>query len=287
MSQQPELDQFFCELPSLRFKSVYNHDFWRKNDPRIDSAHIHNCFEIYVNLSGNVSFLVNQNVYRIQPGDVILTEPGTVHHCIYNEDCLHEHSCLWFDAEERSAIPRYLRDHQLFGHVRLHERAAREAVALMRRLSDGSNADTGLSHTFAFVRILELLATQRETVDTENEELPAQFREIMRYVNENFTQIACVEDVTSKFFVSTSTLNRCFRRYINLSFHQFLKAKKIAYAERLLKEGRSVTEACYLSGFADCSHFISFFKGKYGYTPLQYKKRYDRSNREAPDPIDM
>ena len=272
MSQQPKLNQALCELPRLRFKLLHNVDFFRKNDPRIDSSHIHNCFEIYVNLSGNVSFLVNQNVYRIRSGDAIITEPGTVHHCIYNEDCLHEHFCMWFDAEESSAIPRYLRESGLFGHVRLHERAVQEAASLLRSLSKNESADAGLERTFAFVKLLDLFAMQREAIDSENEDLPLQFREIMRYINDNFTQIGCVEDVTSRFFMSASTLNRCFRRYINLSFHQYLKAKKIAYAERLLKGGSSVTEACYLSGFSDCSHFISFFKKKYGYTPLQYQK---------------
>ena len=50
---------------------------------RYSPAHIHDLCEIYVNLSGNVSFVVERNLYKILPGDIIITKPYEYHHCVY------------------------------------------------------------------------------------------------------------------------------------------------------------------------------------------------------------
>ena len=44
--------------------------------------HIHNECEIYINLSGDVSFAVENSVYPIMPGGIIITRPLEYHHCI-------------------------------------------------------------------------------------------------------------------------------------------------------------------------------------------------------------
>ena len=51
-----------------------NVEFNKTRNPSTDkvSSHIHEVCEIYVNLTGDVSFIVEDAVYPIKPGDIII-----------------------------------------------------------------------------------------------------------------------------------------------------------------------------------------------------------------------
>ena len=48
-----------------------------------NETHIHKECEIYINLSGNVCFEVENRLYPVSRGSVIVTRPFEYHHCIY------------------------------------------------------------------------------------------------------------------------------------------------------------------------------------------------------------
>lgn len=62
-------------------------------------SHIHNEYEIYINLSGDVSFAVENSIYPITPGSIIITRPFEYHHCVYHSNKLHKHFWILFSAE--------------------------------------------------------------------------------------------------------------------------------------------------------------------------------------------
>ena len=71
---------------------------------RMMDSHIHNQCEIYVNLTGKVSFMVENRIYGIQSGDVIITRPYEAHHCIYHDTSIYGHFCINFSAENIEEI---------------------------------------------------------------------------------------------------------------------------------------------------------------------------------------
>ena len=66
MSFQPELTQSLCSIKETNYHCIYKNCFFRLDDPAIDESHIHTCYEIYVNVSGDVSFLHNKTINKIQ-----------------------------------------------------------------------------------------------------------------------------------------------------------------------------------------------------------------------------
>lgn len=270
MAYQPVLAETLSDTGDIKLFSFYKNHFVESDDPE----HIHNCYEIYVNVSGNVSFLHNRNVFSIQPGDIILSAPGEVHYCIYHSSCIHEHFCLWFDADENSDAVRFINNHNLIGHIRLAESNKNKLFSAMHSLNKEKDR---LEKTMYFFELLRLLGEKESTKPEANNHLPKAMQEILNYVDENYTDIRFIEEIADKFHISTPTLNRWFREYVHLPPSKLISAKKLAYAEKLLRGDISVADVCYMAGFTDCSRFISLFKRKYGLTPLQYKKEY--SNR--------
>ena len=45
-----------------------------------DDAHIHDYCEVYFNVSGNVSFAVENKVYPVNTGDIIISKPNEIHY---------------------------------------------------------------------------------------------------------------------------------------------------------------------------------------------------------------
>lgn len=81
---------------------------------------------------------------------------------------------------------------------------------------------------------------------------------------------------TAFYIMSVTSLNRNFKKYISLSPYKFLLAKRLSHAEKMLRQGGSVTDVCYACGFRDCSRFIEHFKKRYGMTPMKYKSAEHR-----------
>ena len=265
MAKQPVLDEVLSPIGEIRMTACYAEAPYLEKVSVVDGTHIHSCYELYVNVSGDVSFLHDRQIYEIQPGDVILSHPSDVHYCIYRSSCLHSHFCLWFSNE---AIGEFLSRRGIRGRIR-PSAENRERMLLLLHSLCREDTDPFLKSVF-MIELTALLDAGEEAAHTGK--AIDRIHAVLRYVDEHLTQISSISEVSQAFFLSDSTLNRMFRQQLGISFSKYLESQRLAMAERLLRADRSVTEACYLSGFTDCSRFIAKFKEKFGTTPLKYKK---------------
>jgi AraC family transcriptional regulator len=63
---------------------------------------------------------------------------------------------------------------------------------------------------------------------------------------------------------------RIFRELVGMPPHAYLCRIRLRYAARSLREGASVTEACFASGFQNLSHFSRQFQRHFGLKPSTY-----------------
>lgn len=270
MKQNLILESRAADIGGTRFLLRYDNNYTDPADPRLDGPHIHDCYEFYVNLSGDVSFFVNNMMFGIKRGDIIFTRPGDVHFCVYDKPTVHEYFCLWIDAT-RGELSSFL-DGELREYFYSPSEQREELCTLLFDMERAGREGQTLSETSALLRFLIAVGERRgEEESAPPSALPREVQRILDDINENFTQIRTSEEIAERHFISVATLNRRFRKYIQLSPRAFLEAKKLAYAKQLLVGGASVTDACFESGFCDCSYFISVFKKRFGQTPNKYK----------------
>lgn len=258
--------------PNLQYH--FSYQTWSGLSQRNEKPHIHDSYEIYVNVSGDVAFLVNNSLYPVQKGDVIVTRPGDVHICVYQTDIEHACFCLWLQCPDDSPLIAFAKGADFTNLICYSEDTKRELLRLLYRLKDAEETHREPARTAYLFRLLTLFAEGEQT-EPEHTTLPSDMQRVLDYINDHYTQLHCVEDIVKSTHVSGSTLNRWFRTYLQLSPHKYVEALKLSYAQRLLIEGVSVTETCNRSGFSDCSRFISIFKNKFGQTPLQYQKHHE------------
>lgn len=233
-------------------------------------SHIHDQCEIYVNLSGNVSFMVENRIYSIQRGDIIITMPNEAHHCIYHDTSMHDHICCWFSAEGIHEILDvfFSRKPGQGNLISLPREKREEMIKICKTLVDGQS---GVGKYIAFFKLIELLSNGEEKAETIS--LPEDIKRCVEYIHGNLGRSLTVKELAEVSHVTVNTLERHFKSSIGIAPYTYIQNCRLALAVSILKNGGTVSEAAEESGFSDISHFIALFKKRYGKTPLQLKKQ--------------
>ncbi len=242
---------------------------------RNSTPHIHDLCEIYVNLSGNVSFIVEKNIYNIQPGDIIIVKPYEYHHCIYHDDSDHLHYWIMFSAHENPELFDFLLNKKRGENnlIRLPKNILNKFLELCEKITN-INPSYRISTLATFFEITSYIAKglNQYNINETNQNLPQSLIDILDYINNNFAYIKNINQLSNDLHISVTTLERYFKRYLFTSPKRYLEDRKLSKSCMLLRQNKSVTEACFESGFEDYSHFITIFKRNFNTTPLKYKK---------------
>ena len=95
---------FVMGLVNPFFVNVSKMNVTASNAVRKTTPHIHEYCEIYVNVTGNVSFMIEKNLYSVKSGDIIITKPYEYHHCVYHDDSDHLHFWIMFSVDENPEL---------------------------------------------------------------------------------------------------------------------------------------------------------------------------------------
>jgi len=272
MSEYQNITVSPLQIPQLQYHFAYQQTYRRPDDPMSEKPHIHDSLEIYVNVAGDASFLVNNHLYPIQKGDAVISRPGDVHICVCNEAQLHENFCFWISCPSDSPLLAFAAGEEFHNHYRFDESTRQELLEILYRLRDAEKTGSEPARTCNVFRLLALFSEAEKRKVPDGPALSGMMQQVLDQINSDFLDIHNVNDIAERTHVSVSTLNRWFRDQLQLSPHKYVEALKLAYAQKLLLDGWSVTEACYQSGFSGCSRFIAVFREKFGQTPLQYQK---------------
>ena len=267
MAQQPILNDTVSSFGNMALYTAVSAASYDGVYTVVDDAHIHSCYEIYLNVSGDVSFLHDSTVYDICHADVIVSHPGDVHHCIYRSPCMHEHVCIWFQSAE---VGEFLNRRGIRGKIRPSEEEAERLLRLACALSDTER--DSFSRAADFMHLLMILDINGTTDSKGGKEPSSKIEQMLSYIDAHLLNISGSDELARVFYVSESTVHRLFREHVGISVGKLIETKRLSYAEKMLRADLSVTEACYGSGFSDCSRFILCFKKKFGKTPLKYKQ---------------
>lgn len=76
-----------------------------------------------------------------------------------------------------------------------------------------------------------------------------------------------MKEIGKNFSVSEDRLIRLFKENLGIPMRRYLLWVRILEAAKLLKEGKSLTEAAHSAGFSDSAHFTRTFKENFGFVP--------------------
>jgi len=94
-----------------------------------------------------------------------------------------------------------------------------------------------------------------------------------QYINHHYDKKLTLGLLSQIRFTSKFHLLRLYKKYYGQSPKQYIIDKRIEKSKEILKNGMSVSDACYTVGFECPSSFSTLFKRKNGMAPLEFQKR--------------
>ncbi|MBQ1264544.1 MAG: hypothetical protein IIY04_03910 [Oscillospiraceae bacterium] len=228
------------------------------DDLQSHRLHINNYVEIYVYISGDTDYIIEDAYYTLQSGDVMIVTPHQAHAAVIKTPCQYERFYLLFPthffAQFRFDPLQALLRRSSTQSARLHLNDAdrKKAHKLLKQMSSLCADEHSDSSSFeAFSVLMHFLCllhnadkdTSSDAQPDGNVRLPELLHEILAHINANLTQIESVQQLADTFHVSLPYLSTLFSKHIGIPLSTYLRTRKIAYAKQLLESGQSVTNA--------------------------------------------
>ena len=239
-----------------------------------NELHIHKACEIYINLSGDVFFEVENRQYPIERGSVIITRPYEYHHCIYRSNAPHAHYWITFSMEESEYLRLFYRREKGRGNLIL---LSEEQLQHLCKVLEGLRSSHGdaLKQRIAFLQMLDILQSGNAEEAVENTvQLPEDVRKALILMDQQLGQEVDIGSIAGACGVSISTLERHFKTSLGASPGAAPRKKRLNASMQQLRCGAAVSEAAQRCGFLDDSNYIQHFRKAFGMTPLQYKRLF-------------
>lgn len=245
--------------------------------------HAHDFLELYYFLDGSVTYHIEDQVYDLCPGDLLIIPAGKMHRpVIANEHAAYERMVLWITPQYLQSIDSPAGDLQknlqkVGEHGYCVPFRGDETVfvtALLKKLLYMQKNDTDPKFCAGAVELyLWTIFRSYGVIDTTHRNETQVIPQVIRYITEHFGEPLTLEDIAAEFFVSKSYLNRHFKAYTNSTVYAYIMALRLTHARRMLREGIPAVEAGRECGFSDYSTFYKAFKTQTGLSPQQFKSR--------------
>lgn len=245
--------------------------------------HAHDFLELYYFLDGSVTYYIEDQVYDLCPGDLLIIPAGKMHRpVIANEHAAYERMVLWITPQYLQGIDSPAGDLQknlqkVGEHGYCVPFRGDETVfvtALLKKLLYMEKNDTDPKFCAGAVELyLWTIFRSYGVIDTTHRNETQVIPQVIRYITEHFSEPLTLEDIAAEFFVSKSYLNRHFKAYTNSTVYAYIMALRLTHARRMLREGIPAVEAGRECGFSDYSTFYKAFKTQTGLSPQQFKSR--------------
>ena len=237
------------------------------------ARHAHKTYEIVYLVGGDISYVIENQRFRLTPGDIIMIPENRYHYAVVEGDVPYERAVIDFPATlaDETLVQR------VFSETRVYHTASLPHFADYYRRMDAyaDIPNRGDRERIAVALLTELLCLlaglspmlavpaggrQDTTVDA-----------VLRYIDENLTTIRSMDEICRALFISPSHLCKAFQEVLNTSPMKYLRRRRLHHAHDLLCSGERPTNLYLECGFRDYSSFYRAYREYFGISPAEQK----------------
>lgn len=254
------------------------YDIDEKPDAKNFSMHIHDRYEIYCFVSGEVKYLVEGYEYTLEPGTLMIMRPGESHAAKilaekrYERYSVNFYESLLDDIDPEHRLTAAFADRPLGcgNRYSISELRDVESLDIFKKMCR-KGVDTYEERRKINVYLLFLLEKISEAYQRRDNAEYVQpdnvSQRIVAYVNRHLFDELSVPFLAGKFFLSTSQLGRIFKQATGSCVWEYVIAKRLTAAREKMRSGFSAKEASDMCGFGDYSAFYRAYVKHFGCAP--------------------
>lgn len=244
--------------------------FARANYASACSVHLHDRWQLTWILSGSVELSHRCGTHLLMRGDAVLAAPfepigGRTH----------DGSPFGFVTVQ---VPQELLKSWNGGCIVARRGGGALCERLMMKLMAAS---TGADQRTALDEIAEEFpssASESILLAGDRPRLHPGIRQACRMLEGTVAENLRVAELAKAARLNHRYLISLFRATVGVSPHQYLIARRLESARRLLNEGQELHSVAAETGFSDQSHLTNLFKRTFGATPGAYQARHCKMN---------
>ena len=258
---------------------------WYSDIPWRYETHDHSAVEILLTLEGMVTYTIEDKIYQVRKGEILIVPPDTLHSLSMGEGS--SRYLFLFESDAIMAM-RDLKAMASYFHKPFHLRDGSDAHVRIRELllraREAYEKREMMWNTMCYSCILRVYATlgQRylsgikpRTGDNMRNMDSEGINAVMTYINNHYREELSLEDVARFAGFSRYYFSRSFKRQTGYSFKDYLCQKRLQVAmDLLIRTNRSMRDVAIESGFGSVATFNRVFREKKGCTPTQYRAIY-------------
>ena len=267
-----------------------------ENTSRTEAPHAHPFPQIVFLTRGKMTHQIGGIIAELTMGEMAIIPPNVMHSVSFapNTSCYalsfymslfgeihksNEQAVLFLNSLENSAIP-------IFPKTTLANRDILPIESLFKQIeTELSDKEVGyLENVNAYIIVLinQFIRRYFEQQSSISEQTLYTSKQMVisciKYVDEHITENLSLPDMAKMANVSVSTFCSYFKQLTNQSFTEYLKYKRIAYANELIKKGYEIIAISSFCGYGDFSNFSRSYKQVMGMSPTKYKKIYTKKS---------
>jgi len=262
--------------------------FQMKDLKRQIPSHWHESGELLYCLSGELEVVFPNQTFILQAGDPLFINSNIVH----SSRSLATGYCLAIQFPLR-----YLQTETEggYGENFLFDLTPKvldfEVTNLLKSMLKQINSDSLSSHLSIKSKVLSLIAELYERSKIPVTHIQGikslkylkRLKTINEYIQEHFQEELSIQEVATIFNYNASYFSRFYKKYMGITFSDFLTSLRLEVAYRSLRDtDATILEISYLSGFATVKAFYNSFKKNYGLSPQQYRVKYLKKVTKVP-----
>lgn len=261
---------------------------YRNNSPRDPvGPHSHNAVEIYLTLTDLPDILIENRVYEVPAGTLIIIPPFCVHQLYHEGGVKYERYVLsikdsWIKNvfAGKPGLPECLYE-KTEPFMTCLDGAAGTKQALtkdLNRLSGFSEKTSPEALAVLFSLLARICSLMKDHGIMENSvfvtESQKKINTVISYIQEHIREDLKIPDLAEHFHFNPDYLARLFKEHAHVSLGRYLNIQKISAAQELLRNGKTVTEVAEELGFSSYSYFFRCFQKTAGISPAKYREKY-------------
>ncbi len=246
--------------------------------------HHHDFYELYLYMSGDVTFLIEGKSYNLQLGDIILINTRELHHAIVNSmKTPYERIVLWINKSFLQELSTPEIDLPLCFESLVKKNVIRADIEFRQNIRTQLNKLLSLDNYKGFGKdllykayITEIAIHLNNLVLNDKSDIDITVQKnhliegIIEYINNHIDEDITLDELSKEFYLSKFHLSREFSKHTGTTIHRYIVQKKLIVAKELILNDYPINSVYKQSGFGDYSNFFRSFKNEYGVTPKQF-----------------
>lgn len=263
--------------------------YYSDSTPAHVSNHLHNNYELYFFLEGEVDYELDGQLCPLEYGDFLLIPPRIPHAPVFrNQTIPYRRFILWISEEYYQKLLESSQDfsygfsfsqsHRIW-HFRTDFVQMQQIQGFFVELIEESRSNRAFHKLKCHLLLGELLiCINRILYDLQNQSAPVSsnmlYLNVCDHIHHHLEEDLSLDALADLFFVSKYHLSHIFKENMGISLHQYILKKRLHACKNGLLSGFPPSQLFLQYGFRDYSSFYRAFCKEYGMSPTEFCRRH-------------